>query len=80
MILSGSEYIKNQSNIFFIYKSVNWILSEKQKLRKEACEKYQNLFEEEKEKKSQYHRECHRNICEDEKQRILEIKKKLSNT
>ena len=35
----------------------NYYRKNKEMLRKEACERYQNLFEEEKEKKPQYARE-----------------------
>ena len=44
----------------------------KEKLRKEAREKYQNLSEEEKEKKRQYHRECSENLSEEEKEKKVE--------
>ena len=44
----------------------------KEKLRKEAREKYQNLSEEEKEKKRQYHRECSKNLSEEEKEKKVE--------
>ena len=40
----------------------------KEKLRKEARERYQNLSEEEKEKKPQYHRESNKNLFEEEKE------------
>ena len=44
----------------------------KEKLRKEAREKFQNLSEEEKEKKRQYHRECSKNLSEEEKEKKVE--------
>ena len=51
-------------------------LSKKEKKkRKEACERYQNLFEEEKEENHQYHCECHENLSEDGKQRIAKCGK-----
>ena len=51
-------------------------LSKKEKKKqKEACERYQNLFEEEKEKNHQYHCECHENLSEDGKQRIAKCGK-----
>ena len=40
---------------FYIYKNDNFYKKKnKEKLLKEACERYQNLSEEEKEKKRQY--------------------------
>ena len=45
----------------------------KERLLKEARERYQNLSEEEKEKKLQYHREHNKNLFEEEK----ETKEKL---
>ena len=51
-------------------------LSKKEKKKqKEACERYQNLFEEEKEKNHHYHCECHENLSEDGKQRIAKCGK-----
>ena len=38
----------------------------KEKFRKEACEKCQNLSEEEIEKKCQYHCECNNNLSEED--------------
>ena len=39
----------------------------KEKFRKETCERYQNLSEEETEKKRQYHRDQNKNISGEEK-------------
>ena len=48
----------------------------KEKIKKEARERYQNLSEEEKEKKRQYGRERYKNHLEDEyRQCFLEYKK-----
>ena len=41
----------------------------KEKLKKEARERYQNLCEEEKEKKGQYHQDRNKNPFEEEKQK-----------
>ena len=44
----------------------------KEKLQKEAQERYQILSEEEKEKKSQYHWDWNKNLSEKEKQKKVE--------
>ena len=44
----------------------------KEKLRKEARERYQNLCEEENKKKRQYHRERDKNFSEEQKQKKFE--------
>ena len=44
----------------------------KEKLQKEARERYHNLSEEEKEKKCQYHRDRTKNLSEVEKQKKVE--------
>ena len=44
----------------------------KEKLQKEARERYQNLSEEEKEKKRQYHRARNKNLSEEEKVKKVE--------
>ena len=41
----------------------------KEKLQKEACEKYQNLSKEEKDKMQQYARERNRNLSEEVKEK-----------
>ena len=41
----------------------------KEKLRTEVRERYQNLSEEEKETKCQYHRDRNKNLSEEEKQK-----------
>ena len=50
----------------------NYYQKHKERLRKEAQERYQNLSEEEKEKKRQYHRERNKNLSEKQKQRQVE--------
>ena len=53
----------------------------KERLSKKACERYQNLSEQEKEKKSQYACERYRNLSEEEKEKkrqyVLEQYKKI---
>ena len=44
----------------------------KEKLRKEARERYQNLSEEEKEKKCHYHRDPNKNFSEEEHKKKVE--------
>ena len=39
---------------------------------KSVCERYQNLYEEEKERKRQYHRDQTKNLSEEEKQKKIE--------
>ena len=46
----------------------NYYQKNKEKLQKEARERYQNLFKEEKGKKRQYTRKQHRNFYEEEKE------------
>ena len=46
----------------------NYYQKIKEKLQKEARERYQNLSEEEKDKKRQYARERHRNLSEEDKE------------
>ena len=59
---------------FFFYISKftnNCYQKNKEKLRKKACGKYQNLSKEEKEKKRQYGRERFKNFLEDEYRKIF---------
>ena len=44
----------------------------KEKVRKEARVRYQNLSEEEKKKKRQYYRERNKNLSEEQKQKQVE--------
>ena len=44
----------------------------KEKLRKEANERYQNISEEEKEKKRQHHRDRNKNLSKEEKEKKVE--------
>ena len=48
------------------------IKKNKEKLRKEARERYQNLSEEEKEKKCHYHRDPNKNFSEEEHKKKVE--------
>ena len=43
----------------------------KEKLQKEARERYQNFSEEEKEKKSQSHRECNKNLSKERNKLVI---------
>ena len=52
--------------------ATNYCQKHKVKVWKEACERYQNLSEEEKEKKRQYHRESNKNPSEKEKEKKVE--------
>ena len=61
-------------HIFCTYKNVNRILSKnKERLRKEDCERCQNLTEEEKDK-GQYRRERYKTFSEDGKQNMAKYK------
>ena len=51
----------------------NYYKKNKEKLRKEARERYQNLSEEEKDKKRQYARERYRNRSEEEEKKEASI-------
>ena len=56
--------------IFLYIKKVNkYYQKHKENLRKEACERHQNLSEEEKEKKCPYAQERYRILSEEEKER-----------
>ena len=52
--------------------TTNYYQKHKEKLRKEARERQQNLSEEEKEKKRKYHRERSKNPSEEQKQNQVE--------
>ena len=56
--------------------SAKYYQENKERLRKKAREKYQNLSKEEKEKKRQYGRERYKNLSEDENKSLLSIGKK----
>ena len=47
----------------------------KENLPKEACQRYQNLSEEEEKKKRQYHRQTNKNLSEEEKEKKVEYMK-----
>ena len=53
--------------------TTNFYQKHKEKLRKEARERYQNLSEEEKEKKHQYHGEHNKKLSEEQKQKQVEF-------
>ena len=61
--------------IFFIYiffylkMPNNYYEKHKEKIRKEARERYQNFSEEEKETKHQYHRKRNKNPSEEQRQK-----------
>ena len=63
--------------IFFIRKHAKKILPKKKKnrerLRKEASERYQNLFEEEKYKKRKKTRETYPKFCDNEREKTIHI-------
>ena len=48
----------------------------KEKLRKEALERYQNLSEEEKDKRRKKVQDRHQNLPEEQRQKLLEYMKK----
>ena len=50
--------------------ATNYYQKHKEKLRKEARERYQNLSQEEKQKKLQYHRERNKNLSEEENEKV----------
>ena len=56
----------------YIKSLINIIKKNKERLRKEARERYRNLSEEEKEKECQYHRDRNENLSEEEKQKKVE--------
>ena len=61
---------KHTKDIKVFLKKIN-----KEKKRKKAHKKYQNLFEQEKEKKRQYHHERNNNLSEEQKQKLVEYMK-----
>ena len=52
--------------------TTNYYQKHKEKLQREAPEKYQNLSEEEKERKCKYHRECNKIFFEEQKETQVE--------
>ena len=55
--------------------SAKYYQKNKERLRKKALGRYQNLSKEEKEKKRQYVHERYKNLSEDEKHKLVEYKK-----
>ena len=51
----------------------NYYQKIKENIRKEVCERYQNLSEEEKDKKHQYACEQYRNLSEEEKEKSINM-------
>ena len=49
----------------------------KERLRKKACERYQNLSKEEKQKKQLCGHECYKSLSEDEKNKLFEYRKNI---
>ena len=61
---------------FFHKKSIfNYYQKHKERLQREASEKYQNLSEEEKDKRRKKFRERYQNLPEEQKQKLLEYMK-----
>ena len=58
------------------YLSAKYYQENKERLQKEAYERYQNLFKEEKVKNWQYGREHYKNVSEIEKDELVEYRKK----
>ena len=53
--------------------TTNYYRKNKEELQKEALERYQSLFQEEKDKNHQYAREGYRNLSEEEKKRSVNM-------
>ena len=49
----------------------------KERLQKKACERDQNLSEEEKQKKQLYGHECYNSLSEDEKSKLFQYRKNI---
>ena len=56
--------------------SAKYYQENKERLKKKARERYQNLSKEEK-KKRQYGRECYKNLLKDEKDELVEYRKNI---
>ena len=61
----------NVNNLKHMKKLIKYFEKEKDKGRKKALGRYQNLTEEEKEKKRQYHRERNKSLFEEQKKKLL---------
>ena len=57
--------------------SAKYYQKTKERLQKNAREKYQNLSKEEKEKKLQHGRERYKNLFKNEAQKLVEYRKKI---
>ena len=60
--------------------SAKYYQENKERLQKEARERYKNLSKEEKEIKRQYGCERYKNLSENEKQKLVECRKKYYRT
>ena len=74
MVKSIFKAYKKTDKIFLIFllytKMTNiYYQKHKEKLQKEGCERYQNLYGEEKDKNHQYARERYKNLSEEEKEK-----------
>ena len=58
--------------------SAKYYQDKKEKLKKKACERYQNLSKEDKIKRRQYGRERHKNLLEDEIAKVGWVLKKYT--
>ena len=56
---------------------LNIIKNIKKYYKKKACERYQNLSNEEKGKKQQYGYKLYKNLSDDEKQKLAEYRKNI---
>ena len=63
-------YQRNQDTI--LNRAKHFYENEKERLRRQARDKYRNLSEEEKNKKREYGKNRYRNISEEKKQRLKE--------
>ena len=67
-------YQRNQDVI--LNRAKDYYENDKERLRKQARDKYRNLSEEEKNKKWEYEKNWYRNMSEDKKKRLKEYQKK----
>ena len=78
--MSGSAYLTyyQRNRDVLLNRTKNYYEKDKERLRRQARDKYRNLSEEEKNKKREYGKNRYRNMSEEKKKKIKRISKKLS--
>ena len=78
--MSGSAYLTycQRNRDVILNRAKDYYENDKNRLRKQARDKYGNLSEEEKNKKKEYGKNRYCNMSEENKKRLKEYQKKLS--